>query len=143
MSMLKQVVRKGALVAFVLWAGGIFYFSSLPGPQIAELNVLTLSDKVLHLGAFLAGAVLLTLSLLWNSQVPRKRIPLVAGVVLALYGGFDELHQLFTANRSGADVADWVADMVGTVVGIYLTMIVVDWIRHLRASKTPPPHPGS
>jgi VanZ family protein len=45
------------------------------------------------------------------------RVALLAFLIAAGYGIFDEVHQLFVPGRSG-DVFDWFADASGSVVGI-------------------------
>jgi len=58
--------------------------------------------------------------------------------VIALYGAIDETHQLFTPNRSGADVYDWTADALGGFVGALLTT----WILYARTQGPNRPAPA-
>ena len=51
---------------------------------------------------------------------------LACGVLLAmaLIGGLDEFHQLYTPDRSGADRLDWLADATGGFLGA----VVIGWL---------------
>ena len=42
---------------------------------------------------------------------------------MAVIGALDELHQLHTVNRSGADPFDWLADCAGGFLGA----VVIGW----------------
>ena len=68
-------------------------------------------DKIEHAGFFFLGGLLLGGWLVAAGHWPRRwwLLPLVA----ALVGAFDEIHQLFTPGRSGLDLGDWIADIVG------------------------------
>ncbi len=77
-------------------------------------------DKVCHTIAFAAGAAILALALHRTTKLPLpKLVPLVI-VLISIFGATDEWHQLYTPNRSGADVFDWLADTVGATLGVLL-----------------------
>jgi VanZ family protein len=67
--------------------------------------------------AFGAGGVLLALALhiafRWRRAVVFRRTLLI----LAFFAASDEWHQLYTPGRSGADVRDWIADVLGVSAG--------------------------
>jgi VanZ family protein len=42
----------------------------------------------------------------------------IAVVVGSLYGASDEYHQTFVPGRSGNDLGDWIADTIGTALGV-------------------------
>jgi VanZ family protein len=129
-STLLSILRRALPVLFLGWVGVIFYFSTLPGPKIEELNVLTLNDKLLHFLAFAVGGSLLFLSLLLNTPWSNRRAGWTAFWITTAYGAFDEWHQLFTPNRAGADPLDWLADTIGAGAGIAATIALVCWLRH-------------
>ncbi|MBM65175.1 MAG: teicoplanin resistance protein VanZ [Myxococcales bacterium] len=110
----------------VSYMGLIWYLSSQP---ISALNVgFRVSDKVLHCLAF--GALAL---FVWWAGKGLRRPALIAFVVAALYGGVDELHQLWgDAGRIG-DVWDWLADVLGA--GLMATFLH-HWSRRVETDST-------
>ena len=105
---------------FSLWAPligymvAIFFVSNL---QVAPLPE-EVSDKTAHLCAY-AGLAILGVRAVGGGLPCRVmlRVALLAFLIAAGYGIFDEVHQLFVPGRSG-DVFDWFADASGSVVGI-------------------------
>jgi VanZ family protein len=56
---------------------------------------------------------------------PRSSIAnclLLAIVVIAAFGAFDETWQTFTPGRTGGDLYDWIADFLGAIAGALLTL---------------------
>lgn len=109
----------------VLWACGVLILSSIRGDFFPRLDIpLRLfgvgMDKVVHFGLFLVGGFLLTGALRQSFNWTWRRLFLVTFISLALFGASDEIHQLFTPHRSGADVGDWIADTLGGVAGLLL-----------------------
>jgi VanZ family protein len=121
------------------WAGTIHWFSSRTGPEIEEMNVFDLSDKVAHFAAFFAGAPPLVCALRWTFAWPWKRIILTAALALALYGAADEYHQTFTPNRTGADVFDWLGDTLGGIAGVFATRLVYARLTRPADPRAPAP----
>jgi len=115
-----------------IWAVAITVLSSMTPPQIEEIAPFQVWDKAAHFCAYLAGAVNLALALAWSTGWPWKRVVLFTVAALALFGAIDEVHQLFTPNRSGADPLDWAADVLGSLVGALLTASI-----HARYFSTP------
>ena len=97
----------------VIWASLIFTLSSLsiPGPAT---QIFHYQDKLIHflefgmLGILLARAVYLSGS---GSRGCYWACILAA----VLYGGFDEIHQLFVPGRS-VELSDFAADCIGALV---------------------------
>jgi VanZ family protein len=95
----------------LLWAGVIFWLSSLshppsPGPEFLY------KDKVGHwmLYCVLGWAVAYALRRGFNLSLPKTVI--LAILITSTYGATDEFHQRFVPNRT-CDVIDWVADTLG------------------------------
>jgi VanZ family protein len=111
-------MRGAASLAAFIWAGTIFWLSSQSGPEIEQFNVLDLWDKAAHFLAFCGGAPPLFCAIIWSlrDESPAKAV-ILTFAVLALYGAADEVHQLYTPKRSGADVYDWTADALGSLIG--------------------------
>lgn len=92
------------------WGGLIFWLSSTPDAGGVFGFLPSGSDKVLHGGAFMVLAGLLTLA---------TGRPLLAAALALGYGTSDEVHQLFVPGRT-ADFADLLADGVGAAAGSLL-----------------------
>ncbi len=93
----------------VAWAAAIFAASSRPALPVDLVHGM---DKLAH---FLTYAVL-GLALGFGQR--RSGWPWAAALALGLlYGASDELHQGFVPGRT-SDVADWVADALGTAAGL-------------------------
>lgn len=115
----------------VLWAGLIFWNSSRPNVNIPKLGFQNV-DKIAHFGVyFILGYLIVraitaekTLKIGWKKNL----LILLIGV---LYAASDEFHQLFVPGRS-ADLADWIADLVGVILG-HLAFIRLQ--RQLRKSE--------
>jgi VanZ family protein len=107
---------------FVIWLVGLWVLSSVPGDDM-QLPPFPGADKLAHLLYFAVGGALLALSLRAVSDWKRGRILWIVVLVMAVIGALDEFHQLYTANRAGADPLDWVADCVGGFLGA----VVIGW----------------
>lgn len=93
----------------------LFISTHIPLPQMERLP--KFSDKLMHFGAY--GGLAFLLSLWLSSRGPwTKRSALTVVGVVAIYGICDELLQI-PVNRT-ADVADYLADMVGAISGTAL-----------------------
>jgi VanZ family protein len=108
-----------------------FIASSIPGPYVPLPPVWNL-DKVLHSGEYLLLGLLVARLLGRAAPGLTVALGLLAATGLgSAWGALDELHQLFTPNRS-ADVCDWLADTVGTLLG---ALVLFAWRRRGRASR--------
>jgi len=96
-----------------LWLAFILTMTSWPRLDLGA--VVDGGDKFAHFGAY---AVLSALSA--RAAYPSRR-PVRTGVVIlaavAVIGLLDEVHQAWIPGRF-TDVADWVADLVGGLIGI-------------------------
>jgi VanZ family protein len=98
-------------------------------PAPPHLLVRGVSDKWLHLVAYAGLAFLVCVNWsLWRPWNWRHCLALVAA--LALFGAIDELTQIPVGRE--CDLADWVADMIGT--GLGLTAFVALWLVQRRGS---------
>jgi VanZ family protein len=96
----------------------IFVQSSHPSPEIGP--DWPFKDKVLH---FIAYALLgvLFLRAFYTTRIKHhlKLIFALSVLFSALYGISDEIHQSFVPYRT-ADVMDALADILGSIAGVYL-----------------------
>jgi VanZ family protein len=119
--------RLAAWLPVVLWAGVIFALSSIPGTRLPAID-LPQSDKVVH--ALLYGVLggLLGRALDRSRAGGRARSHLLLAILIAtFYGISDELHQLWTPQRT-ADWRDVVADAGGATLGA-LSLVAMRWMK--------------
>ena len=102
------------------WALGIFYLSTLRfGPETP--SPFPDFDKVVHLFLFGGLAWSTTLAGHRGSGWSWRRAACVGFCFAALYGGSDEIHQMFTPTRT-PDVKDWMADSAGALT-VFLPLL--------------------
>ena len=108
--------------ALLCWAAGILWLSSLTPGELPDQAFL-LWDKLSHALAYTVGGWLAAsaLRVSWP-DVPVRRILLAAVVLIAAFGALDEAVQTFTPGRTGGDVGDWLADVVGAITGTLLSL---------------------
>lgn len=97
----------------LLWAGGIFYLSSLT--RLPRPPMYPGEDKVIHALLFGILALWLLRALAGGSGLPFGRAAAFAFALASLYGAMDELHQHFVPPRT-MDALDWLADTAGAAV---------------------------
>lgn len=108
--------------ALILWACVILLLSSLTPQELPEAAFL-FWDKVNHFVAYAAGGWLAASALRASGPQTRRRTILILAVLLiAAFGVLDEALQTLTPGRSGGDVDDWVADVLGASAGALLTL---------------------
>lgn len=106
------------LAAWVVWASALWWLSSGPVPM-PDGTELPHFDKVCHFGYFFGGAGLLS-AFLYRLSPERPdwgrilALCLFAGLVI---GRLDEWHQSWVPERSGNDIDDFLADVLGTLCG--------------------------
>ncbi len=97
----------------VLYAGAIFYVSSLSDPMPSVTSVVW--DKALHAAEYAGLAVFLCRALRGESLSVWTSVAL-AIVIASTYGVSDEWHQAVVSGRQ-ADLTDWIADTLGAALG--------------------------
>ena len=95
----------------LLYAGLIFYFSSIPITGLPGPGPAAFREKYWHLLEFFVLAVLILRA--WRGY-RWKNAYYFAILFAILYGGFDELHQFFVPGRVGS-VVDVAMDSVGAL----------------------------
>jgi VanZ family protein len=113
-------------LAWLLWAGLLFWacvilwLSSLIPTELPNAAFL-FWDKINHAAAYTVGGWLAASALRVSRPQSTDRFVLVSAVLLiAAFGVLDEGLQTLTLGRSGADVDDWLADLLGATVGALL-----------------------
>ncbi len=121
-----------AWLPVVLWAGVIFALSSIPGSRLPAID-LPQSDKVVHalLYGVLAGLTRRALDRSRPGGTTRSHL-LLAILIATAYGITDEVHQLWTPQRT-ADWRDVVADAGGAMLGAAtlgpLSLVAMRWMK--------------
>jgi VanZ family protein len=112
---------------WVVWFTVLWLLSSIPANRLMKMPLIS-SDKLQHIGYFLAGSVCFALWMRVRKMSPRLwwLVPLLAAVV----GAIDEFHQSFTPNRTGNDVFDWLSDVIGGFLALPVTQIISNrWLK--------------
>ncbi|MEN9535253.1 MAG: hypothetical protein RLZ22_770 [Verrucomicrobiota bacterium] len=82
-------------------------------------------DKVAHFLGFAGGGILVaglftTITLVVLRRRVRWAYVVTATIIaIGLLGWLDEWNQCFTPGRSGANMADWIADFTGGIAGAF------------------------
>ncbi len=107
--------------------------TTLPGNELPKTGV---NDKIEHFSAYFILGGLLSLTLLFQNKYNKlkKHFAIFTGLIVALYAGLDEIHQLFVPGRD-CDILDWTADMVGTSLGILLIIFLVKISQYNQKSQ--------
>jgi VanZ family protein len=130
-------LRTLAWIGVCIWVTTITILSSMTPPQLEAIAPFQLWDKAEHFIAFAAGAVNLALALRWGTEWPWKKIVRFTIIAISVFGAVDEIHQLFTPHRSGADPFDWMADTLGAAFAAIATALI-----HARYSRPHRPAPA-
>lgn len=116
----------------IFYSGIISYVSSLSNIQTPLPG--RHFDKVCHVAEYLILGVLTARAFINAGPAwPKRGLYFFSLLVCILYGISDEFHQVYVSNRS-ADVADMIADAVGSLIGVYAYNLVLTMIE--RKSKT-------
>lgn len=106
--------------ALAIWAGGILWLSSLSPDELPDA-AFAFWDKLNHVAAFAVGGWLAAAALRTSyRRVSRRRVAALAVLLIAAFGLLDEALQTITPGRTGADVLDWMADVLGALGGVWL-----------------------
>src|SRR5690606_3125571 len=100
----------------------IFIATHLPPRNLPPVRV---SDKTAHLLGYFVLTGLLYVSW-WASNPRRQGLWLIVLLVVASYATFDELLQVPVGRT--ADLADWVADMVGAAAALLICSAMRWWM---------------
>ena len=110
-------------LALLCWACGILVLSSLTPQELPDAAFL-FWDKANHFLAYALGGWLAASAL----RMSRPSVGIAAAAILAIimiaaFGALDELLQTFTPGRSGGDILDWTADLLGAVAGALISLL--------------------
>ena len=131
--MQRRTLVRVMVLALLAWASAILWLSSLSPDDMPDV-AFVLWDKINHAVAFAVGGWLAASSL--GLARPTAGVAgrlVVAVVVIAAFGAMDEGVQTLTPGRTGADITDWMADVVGATVGAVLSLATVGRLERLVA----------
>ncbi len=102
----------------------IFILTSIPGKSIPK--IFGGVDKLKHFGAYFVLSILLGFTIHLQNKFPQvsKKWILFTLLITSIYGLFDEVHQIFIPGRT-FDWWDLVADVVGSIIGIFLVKLII------------------
>jgi hypothetical protein len=124
-------LRSAALAALVgYW---LALAASTHWPASNRLLGLGPYDKPIHLAAYLILAVLLCANAALRRPLAWRHYVTI-WAMLAAYGALDEITQIPVGRI--ASVGDWIADMVGALLGVGLFAAAAAWLRS-RVAPTP------
>jgi VanZ family protein len=120
---MKRAGRVLAIVAswvpFSAWVAFATLLSATPAKQLPRWKIpLPMADKIAHWLLFFIGSALLALALRATFPAHRKSWHWLA-IVLALgaFGVINEVQQVWTPGRHGADWGDMIANLTGVISG--------------------------
>lgn len=115
----KETVIVGLLIA---------YLSLVKEPVIRLPEDVAFADKWGHMLAYLLLGVVLVINLLRDDQT-KKILWLVGLIVPIVYGGLMEIIQGLCCYPRTASWWDWLADIIGTIVGVSIVVGIWSWRR--------------
>jgi VanZ family protein len=116
----------------LLWAGFIFWISSIPAHRLPKFAHL-LNDKIVHAGTFFVLGLLIYRALAPVTTPKLFRWPRLVTAVFAvvIYGFLDEFHQAYVPGRS-VDIWDATADAIGGLLAAAVIVLITR--RHRSAA---------
>ncbi|CAN5481363.1 hypothetical protein BH23VER1_BH23VER1_33280 [soil metagenome] len=104
---------------WLAFAGWILFLAIYDSVKIGHPGIpLNHIDKLYHFGYFFAGAFAVSMALDLSAKAPSLRNALIVLTLFAVLGAADEFYQSFQPHRSGNDLGDWIADMLGALAGL-------------------------
>lgn len=116
------------LAAFAVWFGTLWVLSSQVRHFPPGLDF-QFSDKLIHFGYFLGGGFTAAAFFFRRDPVTPNwpRIILLATLAAGLTGALDEWHQSWVPGRSGNDLPDLTADLLGAICGALAVRVGRRW----------------
>ena len=116
----------------ILYCLFIYIQSAKPSPE--QIPSFPFVDKVLHFAAYGILGILFYRAYQTLRIKDNKRMLVLLSVVSAtLYGVSDEIHQSFVPFRD-AEIADIIADFIGSACGVWLYHLWLAWRTDRRKS---------
>ncbi|MFB0516121.1 MAG: VanZ family protein [Candidatus Neomarinimicrobiota bacterium] len=113
-------MKRATLWAF-LYAVLIIGLSSIPGKSFPDVKWLT-HGKLIHMGEYFIFGILVSHAAGYRVMV-LGQLFLFTLLIAAAFGALDETYQILIPGRDNS-LADWVADVVGVVLG---SLLYIGW----------------
>jgi VanZ family protein len=104
---------------FVGWLGLLFFASSSRPDSIPEM-LFPHQDKAMHFVFFCGGGFVLSGALNKSLGLKKALLLAITLMILGIAGALDEYHQQFVPGRAGLDLLDWLADLCGATLGVFV-----------------------
>lgn len=123
----KKVFEYGAVGLTIIWAGVIFYLSSIPGSDIPQAPGVI--SFLVHFFLYTTLGVLLALNVFFIKKHWHTRWVYLAFALGMVYALSDEFHQLFVTGRS-TDPMDLLIDIIGLITGMFIVAVRLHYVHH-------------
>jgi VanZ family protein len=127
-----KIGNKRYYLPAVLWSFVILAFTSIPDLNPPLLGF-TWQDKFEH---FVAYAIFGAGILYGNLKDGKGKNLLGMAVFCSVFGILDEIHQHWIPGRS-TDPYDWIADMLGALLGGIIVLLLYTYWRHRNSAAVP------
>lgn len=135
----RRTLATGLWIALLCWAVGVLWLSSLTPQEMPEAAFLFM-DKINHFVAYAVGGWLAANALRVSRPLSAVGGSIVLAVVIvAGFGVADEALQAFTPGRTGGDLYDWIADLLGATAGALLSLLTRRRLNRMVSGGTGPP----
>jgi VanZ family protein len=117
------------------WACAILWLSSLSPDELPDA-AFAFWDKFNHFAAFAVGGWLAAAALrVSRPDFGRSVVLTLAVTLVAAFGLLDEWLQTITPGRTGANIYDWIADVLGAVAGGLLWVSTLNFRRNSKERR--------
>lgn len=132
-NILNLLVPKQLLFAAGLLYTGVLTYLSLINLADTSVGKLGVSDKLMHLGAYFALAIMWLLFMLFNAENERfaKNIIVVCGACI-IFGTFIEVLQHMLTEYRQLDLLDVLANSIGAIVAGALVWLLKEFLIRLK-----------
>lgn len=120
----------GRFIFLIIWITVIFILSILPTKNLSTPITIPHLDKVAHWGMFFIFAIFSYEWIHYSLHIRKRHIILIIILSTTIYGGIIEWLQEAYFFRT-ADFYDWLADIFGSICGIFSYPILSKWRQKL------------
>jgi len=113
----------------------IFILTSIPGRSLPKV-ILIFTDKAKHLIAYLILSFLLNFAIHFQKKFKKynNHSGITAFMIIAVYGLFDEIHQIFIPGRY-FEWLDFLSDLIGALIGIMVAQWIIDQNKKIEINQ--------
>lgn len=119
--------------AAFLFAYCTFISSPSNGPEIPHI------DKLFHFTYYAPGAACAAIALALDRNAFTTRVTVTTILLFTLLGTLDEFYQSFYPHRSGNDLGDLTADVLGAITGTLVAKKIFPSLKPKRPSPSNAP----